>query len=298
MVQEIERVEQLKPETMDRDYTRQGKPVIITRMAEEWPALKKWSPSYFRKVCGNEEVLIRGSRVGYRLIGWVKLGEYIDWLIDGKVKPLKSKGEHHILAPYDSSHPVKPYVAYNKSLENTLVCKDFNFEPLFPPSYRIRTTSFWIGPQGAATPLHYDNWGVNLFFQAFGRKRFLLYPPEQSPLLYSSNVFEFTTVYSRVNLVKPDYEEFPRYRYAQPIEITLNPGDFLLLPRCWWHDVEALDTSISVNVWAVTKRDNYSPTYLCEKAKSFLHGVGIYAKGRCICHSINGKDLGQLLKWY
>lgn len=31
--------------------------------------------------------------------------------------------------------------------------------------------------------------------------------------------------------------------------MTLEPGDVLYVPKHWWHFVEAMDTSLSVNVW-------------------------------------------------
>lgn len=31
--------------------------------------------------------------------------------------------------------------------------------------------------------------------------------------------------------------------------MTLEPGDVLYVPKHWWHFVEAVDTSLSVNVW-------------------------------------------------
>ena len=48
---------------------------------------------------------------------------------------------------------------------------------------------------------------------------------------------------------------YPLFAEAQAIEVTLEPGDILYVPKHWWHFVEALDTSLSVNVWVDTPDD-------------------------------------------
>ena len=32
-------------------------------------------------------------------------------------------------------------------------------------------------------------------------------------------------------------------------QVTLDPGDVLFVPKKWWHYVQSLDTSISINTW-------------------------------------------------
>ena len=32
-------------------------------------------------------------------------------------------------------------------------------------------------------------------------------------------------------------------------QVTLAPGDVLFVPKKWWHYVQSLDTSISINTW-------------------------------------------------
>jgi len=46
------------------------------------------------------------------------------------------------------------------------------------------------------------------------------------------------------------WSQYPRVKQAKALEAVLGPGDMLYLPPMWWHYVEALDLSISVNVWS------------------------------------------------
>lgn len=38
--------------------------------------------------------------------------------------------------------------------------------------------------------------------------------------------------------------------------VTLQPGDVLFVPNHWWHFVEAVETSLSVNVWLEAPGDS------------------------------------------
>jgi hypothetical protein len=65
---------------------------------------------------------------------------------------------------------------------------------------------------------------------------------------------------------------FPLFNEAnkKKIMLDLEPGDILYIPRKWWHGVETLDTSISVNIWW-TGRVLYLLFRIYLKSVSFLH---------------------------
>jgi HSPB1-associated protein 1 len=279
-------------------YVNRSRPVVITDVGQDWPAMKKWTPSYLGRSFGDVRVHVRGSRVGLRDIGDLSLSEYIDWLLEARLSTQAGRSSSPLLAPYHASHAVKPYMAYDAALTQTGLRRDIEFSSLLPKGYYFRTTYCWIGPEGASTPLHCDSWGFNLFYQVVGRKRFILFSPDETRLLYPSDVFEFNTMYSRVSVPKPDYGRFPRFKEAHPVCVTLNPGEILVLPRSWWHDVEALETSISVNCWVVRRRDKLRASYLLNRAKKTLHAMGLYARGHCTCHlSPEREELDKVLGW-
>src|SRR5262249_44339531 len=46
----------------------------------------------------------------------------------------------------------------------------------------------------------------------------------------------------------PDDEAFPEFHRAMALECHLRQGDTLFIPSNWWHEVETLEPSISVQL--------------------------------------------------
>jgi hypothetical protein len=99
----------------------------------------------------------------------------------------------------------------------------------------------WFGAAGTLTPLHHDTLML-LHTQLVGRKRWRLASPLQTPRLYNTR-----SVFSPVDLAAPDLARFPRLAGVQVFDVVLGPGETLFVPLGWWHQVEALDTSLSIS---------------------------------------------------
>ena len=55
---EPDRVEGMGPEEFMRRYVRPGKPAILSGIAKDWPACRKWSPDYFAKAYGDYPLVV------------------------------------------------------------------------------------------------------------------------------------------------------------------------------------------------------------------------------------------------
>lgn len=112
--------------------------------------------------------------------------------------------------------------------------------------------SIWIGTR-ARVAAHNDL-PLNIACVAAGKRRFTLFPPDQTPNLYVGP-FELTPASRPVSLVDfaaPDLARFPRFaeavKTAQVAE--LEAGDAIFIPSMWWHHVESLGAvNILVNYW-------------------------------------------------
>jgi hypothetical protein len=112
--------------------------------------------------------------------------------------------------------------------------------------------SLWLGNR-VRVPAHQD-WPSNIACCATGRRRFTLYPPDAVGDLYIGPL-ELTPAGQPISLVDPDapdLERHPRFAAAQARAqvAELAPGDALVIPSQWWHQVEALEPfSALVNYW-------------------------------------------------
>ncbi len=107
----------------------------------------------------------------------------------------------------------------------------------------------WLG--GAVkTQIHNDR-DHNLACVVAGRRRFVLFPPDQVENLYIGPI-DNPPPLSLVDPERPDPARFPRFADALAAAETaeLGPGDALFLPRHWWHHVTSRDPyNALVNYW-------------------------------------------------
>jgi hypothetical protein len=93
---------------------------------------------------------------------------------------------------------------------------------------------------GGRTRLHVDPWASDaVLCQVTGEKRFIMYPPSAAEFLSDGE--------SAVDIERPDYARFPRWKSIQPaLDVTLSPGDGIFIPSGWFHTAVALTPSVSI----------------------------------------------------
>lgn len=146
-------------------------------------------------------------------------------------------------------------VANNRNMERgalAALLEDASPDPSYvDPARFVGSTSLWIGPAGTHTPLHHDNSNI-LFCQLRGAKRMrLLSPLEDAPLQRAR---------------RPYYQDTPlealEQRGARALTVEVRAGETLFLPVGWWHEVEALEPSVTLsflNLRRPNRFDWYAP---------------------------------------
>jgi hypothetical protein len=144
-------------------------------------------------------------------------------------------------APYDDMIEgfVKPYTE-GAALPEAMWP---DFGPLFFDREDFIPPQLWLGAVPTHIPtssLHRDP--LNGFLmQVIGRKRLDLYSADQAELLYPLKAYNlYQPCWFKPEA--PDFARYPKAQEARCISVTLNPGELLIQPAGWFHQVYALDS--------------------------------------------------------
>jgi Cupin-like domain len=270
----IDRVSGLTHRQFVRRYLTPQRPVVLTDATAHWKALGRWTPEFFRERYGDVAVEIDKK-------SW-RLGDYIDAL---------SNAVPGSPAPYLRNVLVEKWIPELMADISPLprcVSPNWLDSRLFPSSESLRTLEIYIGGAGAKFPiLHYDGMHTHAWLmQIHGTKRYVVYPPDQTPFMYTKTGIE-SNKSSIDDVGHPDLERFPLFARATPTVFDLFPGETLFVPSAWWHTVKILTPSITISVnaanrpnWAPfvsdyvgAKRAKRSPAY-CAALRAYLLTLG------------------------
>jgi histone arginine demethylase JMJD6 len=254
------------------DYVKPSRPVVLTDVAKDWKAMNTLTPQWFKEHYSHINKNING--VDYNM------GDFIDTM-------LTSSAENP--APYPYNFDVKkvfpelmeyfsPDIVYGKM--------DRINHPLMPKQLLQGTTVYeiFLGGNGSSFPyLHYDALFMHTqITQVYGSKVFIMYPPEQTPSMYP---YPDNPKFSQVNFHEPDYEKFPLFRDARPIEFTLEEGETLLFPSGWWHTTRITEPCITLGR-AQLNRYNWNnfikDRYVNWKKKISFAAAGVLIYGKVV----------------
>jgi hypothetical protein len=232
----IERRKDLTIEEFRNYYLKKGIPVVMEGAANEWDCVKHWSFDYFKKLHGDDEILlVQLQKEGYPY-ETITLREVIDNMSSGG-------GKYYRFYPLLERHPEH--------------VKDFDYNWLLAHKNKVNwfeAFQVFIGPKNSATGLHCAG-SCNIFVQVFGKKHWKLYPPYYTMILDPNpvkNVYRHAPMRGKDGLpfdpFNPDYDRpYELFRYIDHLDAELSPGDVLWLPPYYWHCVQNPTDSIGVS---------------------------------------------------
>ncbi|XP_028921904.1 HSPB1-associated protein 1 isoform X3 [Ornithorhynchus anatinus] len=218
------------------------RPAVFCSMADDWPALR-WTAGHIAALLGDTPIRFRLGKRDFSSDPQFEtscdyvdatLADFVAWSDGGgQTDSGPTSGGQTVSGPgpfdsYDAraswAYADYKYMASmfagNTQVLQAVVWSDFGF-----PGRGGKESSLWIGSAGANTPCHQDSYGCNLVLQVQGRKRWHLFPPEDTAFLYPTRIpYEESSVFSRVNVVHPDLRRFPRFAEARAHVVILEPG--------------------------------------------------------------------------
>jgi Cupin-like domain len=242
---EVERVPMLSEREFFERYYATNTPVVLTQAMHDWPALRRWTPEYFRDHYGKVEIEIVEGRDG---------DPYCDRKHDTvkRTTTMAAYAERVMTAGRTNDFY---FTARNRNIELEGL-RSLNDDVRAPPEFFLPephkgSQSFWFGPEGSLTATHHDPTNI-LFCQIYGSKRVQLAPPTDVGVLMQAEGY--------YNKALHDLKSYEGLRGSHILDLVLSPGEALFIPALWWHRVEALSISISFSLLHF-KRTNRYPDY-------------------------------------
>jgi len=227
-------------------FVWRNQPIIIRGAARDWPALKLWTPDYFRRRFPDRPVQVSySSRITF--------SEFIDGV---------EKSSYDEPGPYMYRlflHESLPEVLPDLVPQNPYAFPGRYASPLLPEYWRRPDgyIKLLIGGVGGGFPvLHYDTENVHATVtEIYGDKEFILFPPGDGAYLYPRPDQPNHSLIA--NPTEPDLTQFPLASKATCYRTVLGPGDMVFIPCGWWHTARVLTPSISVGT-NILERSNWA----------------------------------------
>lgn len=229
-LQPIERRTGLDPQIFAAEFLEPMVPVVLTDLMAAWPARGKWTIDYFKTKYGHLRVPVVSNN-------YSKPGK-------GYMSPDRIISFKEYLEILESGPTDLRIFLWNIFREAPELREDFHI-PIIMAGFVNKLPFMFFGGQGSKVALHYDIDMSHVFLnQIHGRKRVILFAPDQSRLLYRHPF----TVASYVDVNRPDLNRYPALALAKGYEVMLEPGETVYIPSGYWHYIEYADGGYSISL--------------------------------------------------
>jgi hypothetical protein len=245
----IRRVDNLDAASFLGEYVLRNEPVVVTDALRDWRLAEDWSPESLRRRFGDRTVQVYNDRFDLRNL--ISLNDYCERYLGREPRrgrPVPYVRWYSKLRDIDFEWADDVFLAMRACWDRPYFMPDTSYVLPFalppravsPAADAFPAKGIFISGAGARTGLHVDPWSSDaLLCQVYGRKHWLMYGPDQAPLLSNGEAL--------VDPDAPDHVRFPGFSQARPrYEFTIGPGDTVYVPHGWFHHVTSESDSISL----------------------------------------------------
>ncbi|MBD1581831.1 cupin-like domain-containing protein [Pseudoalteromonas sp. S16_S37] len=196
-------------------FLKQGIPVIVTGVVENWPGFNLFSMDYFASYYADVELPCKLDQ-GIQRMTLTQLSAH-----------LKNSESQVCYAPQ------LPFFNYlNRGKEG-----DLGSQACPAPTWldNFNEANIWIGR--GVTPLHFDGYD-NFLAVIEGQKKLMLFPPDAMAAAQTNRQWCLLRAHALAE------------HYTNYFEVIVEPGEMLYLPPYWLHEVSVpTKNAISINYW-------------------------------------------------
>ncbi|MDR6299560.1 cupin-like domain-containing protein [Mesonia maritima] len=219
------------------NYVKKQKPLVLTKLSEDWPARKKWNLNYFAEEVGNVVVPLydsepaKGNENSRKPAKRLPMREYIQLLKKG---------------PTDLR-----IFFFNVLQKCPKLTEDFSYPDIGLKFFKKLPVLFF-GGEGARVLTHYDvDLAENMHFNLYGEKEVILFPHDQKKYLYHVP-FSIVTI-EEIEMDNPDFKKYPALKKLEGYKVRLKAGETLYIPSGYWHYIRYVSPSISMTLRALPR---------------------------------------------
>ena len=235
---QIERVKTISKEDFYNNYVRKQKPVVVEKLTEDWPAYEKWKLNYIKDIAGDKTVPLYDDRPVSHKDGFneahasMKMADYIDLL--------QSKPTNYRI------------FLYNLMKEVPALKDDFRW-PEIGLKLIKQLPMLFFGGENSKVFIHFDiDYSNILHFHFHGKKRCILFAPDQTPYLYK--VPHALISREDIDFDNPDFDKWPALKQAKGLVADLEHGEMLYMPEGYWHYMKYITPGFSMSLRALPRK--------------------------------------------